>query len=150
MHLQDRLYNFIMNFNLGKDRKQRSLFRKETNIYESPDGGKTVYVRKSNQDPKFRSRVIINHDDPFIEELVSKGYTFDIGNSWYRRRWTTNNGAESIEEIYQMIEHGDNKSWKHLMIGYNNEIFYEEPVGELSLKGKDLQQTKHGGDLDAL
>ena len=150
MHLQDRLYNFIMNFNLGKDRKQRSLFRKETNIYESPDGGKTVYVRKSNQDPKFRSRVIINHDDPFIEELVSKGYTFDIGNSWYRRRWTTNNGAESIEEIYQMIEHGDNKSWKHLMIGYNNEIFYEEPVGELSLKGKVLQQSRHGGDMDAL
>ena len=150
MHLQDRLYNFIMNFNLGKDRKQRSLFRKETNIYESPDGGKTVYVRKSNQDPKFRSRVIINHDDPFIEELVSKGYTFDIGNSLYRRRWTTNNGAESIEEIYQMIEHGDNKSWKHLMIGYNNEIFYEEPVGELSLKGKVLQQSRHGGDMDAL
>ena len=150
MHLQDRLYNFIMNFNLGKDRKQRSLFRKETNIYESPDGGKTVYVRKSNQDPKFRSRVIINHDDPFIEELVSKGYTFDIGNSWYRRRWTTNNGAESIEEIYQMVEHGDNKSWKHLMIGYNNEIFYEEPVGELSLKGKDLQQTRHGKDMDLL
>ena len=150
MHLQDRLYNFIMNFNLGKDRKQRSLFRKETNIYESPDGGKTVYVRKSNQDPKFRSRVIINHDDPFIEELVSKGYTFDIGNSWYRRRWTTNNGAESIEEVYQMVEHGDNKSWKHLMIGYNNEIFYEEPVGELSLKGKDLQQTRHGKDMDLL
>ena len=139
-----------MNFNLSKDRKQRALFRKQTNIYESPDGGKTVYVRKNNQDPKFRSRVIINHDDPFIDELVSKGYTFDIGNSWYRRRWTTNNGAESIEEIYQMVEHGDNKSWKHLMIGYNNEIFYEEPVGELSLKVKVLQQSRHGGDMDAL
>ena len=74
-----------MNFNLKKEN--------ETNIYESPDGGKTVYVRKSNQDPKFRSRVIINHDDPFIDELLEKGYTFDIGNSWYRRRWSTNNGA---------------------------------------------------------
>ena len=142
MSLQDRLYNFIMNFNLKKE--------DEKNIYESPDGGNTVYVRKSNQDPKFRSRVIINHDDPLIDELISKGYTFDIANSWYRRRWTTNNGAESIEEVYQMVEHGEKKSWKHLMIGYGNEIFYEEPVGELSLKGKDLQQSRHGGDMDAL
>ena len=143
MHIQDRIYNFIMNFNLSKDRKQRALFRKQTNIYESPDGGKTVYVRKNNQDPKFRSRVIINHDDPFIDELLSKGYTFDIANSWYRRRWTTNQGAESIEEVYQMLEHGDNKSWKHLMIGYNNKIFYEEPVEKVS-------QRKLHSDLDAL
>ena len=143
------MFDVISNI-FRKDIEQRESFRKETNIYESPDGGKTVYVRKSNQDPKFRSRVIINHDDPFIDELLEKGYTFDIGNSWYRRRWSTNHGAETIEEVYQMVEHGDNKSWKHLMIGYNNEIFYEEPVGELSLKGKVLQQTKHGGDLDAL
>ena len=119
------------------------MLKQDTNIYESPDGGKTIYVRKNNQDPKFRSRVIINHDDPFIDELLSKGYTFDIANSWYRRRWTTNQGAESIEEIYQMLEHGDNKSWKHLMIGYNNEIFYEEPVEKVS-------QRKLHNDLDAL
>ena len=124
-----------MNFNLKKEN--------ETNIYESPDGGNTVYVRKSNQDPKFRSRVIINHDDPLIDELVSKGYTFDIANSWYRRRWSTNNGAESIEEVYQMVEHGDNKSWNHLMIGFNNEIFYEEPVEKVA-------QRKLHSDLDAL
>ena len=135
MSLQDRLYNFIMNFNLKKE--------DEKNIYESPDGGNTVYVRKSNQDPKFRSRVIINHDDPLIDELISKGYTFDIANSWYRRRWSTNNGAESIEEVYQMVEHGDNKSWKHLMIGFNNEIFYEEPVEKVAQKGV-------GKDLDLL
>ena len=49
-----------------------------------------------------------------------------------------------------MLEHGEKKSWKHMMIGYNNEIFYEEPVGELSLKGKVLQQSRHGGDMDAL
>ena len=121
------MFDVISNI-FKKDIKQRDDFRNDTNIYESPDGGKTVYVRKSNQDPKFRSRVIINHDDPFIDELLSKGYTFDIGNSWYRRRWTTNNGAESIEEVYQMLENGDNKSWKHLMIGYNNEVFYEEQV----------------------
>ena len=143
------MFDVISNI-FRKDIEQRESFRKETNIYESPDGGNTVYVRKANQDPKFRSRVIINHDDPFIDELLSKGYTFDIGNSWYRRRWSTNHGAETIEEVYQMVEHGDNKSWKHLMIGYNNEIFYEEPVGELSLKGKDLQQTRHGKDMDLL
>ena len=72
-----------------------------------------------------------------------KGYTFDIGNSWYRRRWSTNHGAETIEEVYQMVEHGDNKSWKHLMIGYNNQIFYEEPVEKVS-------QRKLHNDLDAL
>ena len=82
-------------------------------------------------------------DDPLIDELVSKGYTFDIANSWYRRRWSTNNGAESIEEVYQMVEHGDNKSWKHLMIGFNNEIFYEEPVEKVA-------QRKLHSDLDAL
>ena len=136
------MLNAISNI-FKKDIEQRESFRKETNIYESPDGGKTVYVRKNNQDPKFRSRVIINHDDPFIDELLSKGYTFDIANSWYRRRWTTNQGAESIEEVYQMLEHGDNKSWKHLMIGYNNKIFYEEPVEKVS-------QRKLHSDLDAL
>ena len=136
------MFDVISNI-FKKDIKQRDDFRNDTNIYESPDGGKTVYVRKSNQDPKFRSRVIINHDDPFIDELLSKGYTFDIGNSWYRRRWTTNNGAESIEEVYQMLENGDNKSWKHLMIGFNNEIFYEEPVEKVA-------QRKLHSDLDAL
>ena len=136
------MFDVISNI-FKKDIKQRDDFRNDTNIYESPDGGKTVYVRKSNQDPEFRSRVIINHDDPFIDELVSKGYTFDIGNSWYRRRWTTNNGAESIEEVYQMLENGDNKSWKHLMIGFDNEIFYEEPVEKVS-------QRKLHSDLDAL
>ena len=136
------MFDVISNI-FKKDIKQRDDFRNDTNIYESPDGGKTVYVRKSNQDPKFRSRVIINHDDPFIDELLSKGYTFDIANSWYRRRWTTNQGAESIEEVYQMLEHGEEKSWKHLMIGYGNKIFYEEPVEKVS-------QRKLHSDLDAL
>jgi len=136
------MFDVISNI-FRKDIEQRESFRKETNIYESPDGGNTVYVRKANQDPKFRSRVIINHDDPFIDELLSKGYTFDIANSWYRRRWTTNQGAESIEEVYQMLEHGEEKSWKHLMIGYGNKIFYEEPVEKVS-------QRKLHSDLDAL
>ena len=136
------MFDVISNI-FKKDIKQRDDFRNDTNIYESPDGGKTVYVRKSNQDPKFRSRVIINHDDPFIDELLSKGYTFDIANSWYRRRWTTNSGAESIEEVYQMLENGDKISWKHLMIGFNNEVFYEEPVDKVA-------QQRVGKDLDLL
>ena len=53
------MFDVISNI-FKKDIKQRDDFRNDTNIYESPDGGKTVYVRKSNQDPKFRSRVIIN------------------------------------------------------------------------------------------
>ena len=54
-----------------------------------------------------------------------------------------NNGAESIEEVYQMLEHGEQKSWKHLMIGFNNEVFYEEPVDKVS-------QQRVGKDLDLL
>ena len=74
--------------------------------------------------------------------MLSKAIAFDLKKE--------NQTAQLLDEIYQMVEHGENKSWKHLMIGYGNEVFYEEPVGELSLKGKDLQQTRHGGDMDAL
>ena len=34
-------------------------------------------------------------------------------------------GSETIKEVYQQLENG---SWKQLMIGYGDNIFYEENV----------------------
>ena len=111
-----------------------------SDVFESPDGGQTIYVRKANQQPSERTRVIIKHDDPFIEELINKGFKFSISNSWYSRRWYTNNNTEFIEEIY---EKSSNDNWKHVMIGDDEKRFYEEPVEKVS-------QRKLHNDLDAL
>tara|TARA_B100000530_G_scaffold60135_1_gene34826 strand:+ start:528 stop:863 length:336 start_codon:yes stop_codon:yes gene_type:complete len=63
--------------------------------------------------------------DCFIDRLESEGYQYDSGNEWWERIWSTNNGKESIREIYQPLESGN---WKQLMIGYGDRIFYEESV----------------------
>jgi hypothetical protein len=63
----------------------------------------------------------------FVEELGDKGYTYDSGNEWYARKWTTNNGKESILEVYQKLENGE---WNKLMIGYGDRVFFEENVGK--------------------
>jgi len=112
----------------------------ENDIFESPDGGQTIYVRKANQQPSERTRVITKHDDPFIEDLINKGFKFSITNSWYSRRWYTNNNTESIEEIY---EKSSQDNWKHVMIRDDEKRFYEEPVEKVS-------QRKLHSDLDAL
>ena len=63
--------------------------------------------------------------DCFIDRLESDGYHYDSGNAWWERTWSTNNGKESIREVYQPLESGN---WKQLMIGYGDRIFYEETV----------------------
>ena len=63
--------------------------------------------------------------DCFIDRLETEGYQYDSGNEWWQRIWSTNNGNESIKEIYQQLESGN---WKQLMIGYGDRIFYEETV----------------------
>ncbi len=63
--------------------------------------------------------------DCFIDRLETEGYQYDSGNEWWQRIWSTNNGKESIKEIYQPLESGN---WKQLMIGYGDNIFYEETV----------------------
>ena len=63
--------------------------------------------------------------DCFIDRLEIEGYRYDSGNEWWQRIWSTNNGKESIKEIYQPLESGN---WKQLMIGYGDNIFYEETV----------------------
>ena len=50
---------------------------------------------------------------------------WEIGNEWWERKWTTNEGKESILEVYQELEHG---GWNKLMIGYGDRVFFEEKV----------------------
>ena len=65
-------------------------------------------------------------EDPLISQLKERGYTYDGEKEWWVRTWTTNQGKESIREIYQKLESG---KWNKLMIGYGDHIFYEENVG---------------------
>ena len=61
----------------------------------------------------------------FISSLKEKGYMYNLGNEWWERKWTTNQGKESIREVYQELENGE---WKQLMIGYGDNVFFEEKV----------------------
>ena len=63
----------------------------------------------------------------FISSLKEKGYMYNLGNEWWERKWTTNQGKESIREVYQELENGQ---WKQLMIGYGDRVFFEEEVSE--------------------
>ena len=68
--------------------------------------------------------------DSFIEKIESQGYKQDSGNGWWSRTWPTEaEPKESIEEVYQQLEHG---GWNQLMIGYGDRIFYEEKVRDPS------------------
>jgi len=62
----------------------------------------------------------------FIDDLKKKGYVYNDIRDWWERTWTTNEGKESIQEIYKQ----DNDGWKKLMIGYDDNIFYEERINE--------------------
>tara|TARA_B100000579_G_scaffold420704_1_gene420701 strand:- start:150 stop:479 length:330 start_codon:yes stop_codon:yes gene_type:complete len=62
--LETELYFVTRNNKIEQlvDEKQMDLFdsyarRKQTSIFESPDGGKTVYERKIGQDPSERKRI---------------------------------------------------------------------------------------------
>ena len=61
----------------------------------------------------------------FLQDLKEKGYMYNLGNEWWERMWTTNQGKESIREVYQELEIGE---WKQLMIGYGDHVFFEEQV----------------------
>ena len=64
-------------------------------------------------------------DGAFVSLIQSRGYKYDDGNDWYERIWSTNEGSETIREVYQQLENG---TWKQLMIGYGENVFYEETV----------------------
>ena len=65
-------------------------------------------------------------EDCFIGKIEGLGYQYDNGNDWYERTWSTDSEPkESIREVYQQLESG---KWNKIMIGYGNQIFYEEVV----------------------
>ena len=73
-------------------------------------------------------RVICYNDDKevdcFTDKIESEGYTYNDIRDWWERTWTTNQGKESILEVYKK----DDDGWRQLMIGYGDNIFYEEKV----------------------
>ncbi len=75
----------------------------------------------------FSGRVIepVEPEDPILSKMEDDGYSYDSDNDWWVRTWTTNQGKESIREIYQKLESG---KWNKLMIGYGDNIFYEQII----------------------
>ena len=72
-----------------------------------------------------RKMAELERKEYFISSLKEKGYVYNLGNEWWERKWTTNQGKESIREVYQELENGE---WKQLMIGYGDNVFFEEKV----------------------
>ena len=84
------------------------------------------WLRKFWIDEEFNKRMAeIEKKEYFISSLKEKGYMYNLGNEWWERKWTTNQGKESIREVYQELENGE---WKQLMIGYGDNVFFEEKV----------------------
>ena len=95
-----------------------------------------VYRRTANPnatdsefDPFDPEKVTCSIDDEDVDCVTFKfeddGYAYDQDNEWWVRTWTTNNGKESIQEVFQQLENG---KWNKLMIGYGDQIFYEQQV----------------------
>ena len=66
-------------------------------------------------------------DIEFIADLIDRGFNYDKLNDEYIRKWSTETGPqESILEIYK--KQWDTNEWKQLMVGYRDNVFYEEVV----------------------
>ncbi len=84
-----------------------------------------------SEDPKWDpDQVVCTVDDVeedcFIGKIQELGYQYDTGNDWYERTWSTDSEPkETIREVFQQLESG---KWNKLMIGYGDQIFYEEVV----------------------
>jgi|TARA_B100001250_G_C19451998_1_gene636396 hypothetical protein len=60
----------------------------------------------------------------FITSIIDRGFHYDRVNDEYVRKWITEGGEESILEIYK--KKWDTNEWKQMMVGYGDNIFYEE------------------------
>ena len=84
-----------------------------------------------SEDPKWDPDKVVctvddTEEDCFIGKIEALGYTYDDGNAWWQRTWTTDSEPkESILEVFQQLESG---KWNKLMIGYGDRVFYEEEV----------------------
>ena len=66
-------------------------------------------------------------DIEFIADLIDRGFNYDKLNDEYVRKWSTETGPqESILEIYK--KQWDTNEWKQLLVGYGDNVFYEEVV----------------------
>jgi hypothetical protein len=63
-------------------------------------------------------------DIEFIANLIDKGFHYDRSSDEYIRKWNTEGGEESILEIYKKVWHSN--KWKQSMVGYDDNVFYEE------------------------
>ena len=63
----------------------------------------------------------------FTDGLPEKGYVYNDVRDWWERTWSTNEGQETILEVYKEEPAGE---WKQLMIGYGDRVFYEEEVND--------------------
>ena len=61
------------------------------------------------------------------DKLIKEGYNWEEECNWWSRVWHTDTqeGEETITEAYKQSSDG---CWKHLMIGYGENVFYEEDV----------------------
>ena len=62
----------------------------------------------------------------FITSIIDRGFHYDKVNDEYVRKWITEGGEESILEIYK--KRWDTNEWKQMMVGYGDNIFYEEII----------------------
>ena len=62
----------------------------------------------------------------FIQSIMDKGFHYDKVNDEYVRKWITEGGEESILEINK--KRWDTNEWKQMMVGYGDNIFYEEII----------------------
>ena len=86
------------------------------------------WLRKFWVDEEYNRKMAeMEKKESFLHKIAEEGYTYDRDNEWYVRKWTTNEGKESILEVYQELEHG---GWNKLMIGYGDRVFFEEKVSE--------------------
>tara|TARA_B100001996_G_scaffold328754_1_gene276131 strand:+ start:688 stop:993 length:306 start_codon:yes stop_codon:yes gene_type:complete len=86
------------------------------------------WFKKLWVDEEYNQRIMeMEKKESFLKNLSDLGYAYDDGNDWYQRKWITNEGKESILEVFQPLETGE---WKKLMIGYGDRVFFEEQVSE--------------------
>ena len=90
-----------------------------------------IYNWFVSEDPKWNPDKVVctvddNEEDCFVGKIEALGYKYDDGNDWYQRTWSTESQPkETILEVFQQLESG---KWNKLMIGYGDQVFYEQEV----------------------
>ncbi len=90
-----------------------------------------IYNWFVSEDPKWDPDKVVctideTEEDCFVGKIEVLGYKYDDGNDWYQRTWSTESQPkETILEVFQQLESG---KWNKLMIGYGDQVFYEQEV----------------------